>query len=249
MPGNISQFISNINQKGIAKTSHFDVDFSLPAILLPDTATPRLLKLRCESAELPGRQIGTTENRIYGPIYKTPYDSVYDEMSMTFVDTADMSIRVFFELWIDQVFNSETNSINYIDDVVSDIFVRQYDQAGTPDTLNSVLAFRLIRAFPTNVNQLTVSWADDSPHVLGVTFFYERYVIDDGALEAPAFSTEDSLPKPDYMIEYPEHPEFNDIQMNEMQRAKEEAAKNQRKDQGLFGNVVKDIANKVKGFF
>lgn len=247
MPGNISEFLSHINKSGIAKTSHFDVTFTLPKTLTPDTDTPRLLRLRCQIAELPGRQIGTTDNRIYGPIYKTPCDSLYDETSLVFVDTADMRIRYFFETWANLIYNSETNTINYIDNIVSNITVTQYDVDGTPETLNPVLSFTLFRAFPVNIDQMSVSWTDDAAHNVVVTFFYERYTLAKGP--TPVFSTIDSLPQPDYMIEYPESPEFNDIQMNEMQRAKEEAAKNQRKDLGLFGNVIVDITNKVKSSF
>lgn len=244
MPGNISEFLSNIRDKGIAKTSHFDVSFTLPKAISPDTDIPRLLKLRCEAAELPGRQIGTTDNRIYGPIYKTPYESLYSEMTMTFIDTSDMKIRYFFDTWIDRIYNPNTNAIKYIDDIVSDIVVTQYDLEGTPETLNPILKFSLFRSFPVNIDQMTVAWTDDAPHEVVVTFFYERYILEKGP--NPVFSTVESLPKPDYMVEYPEDVKFNDVQMNELQRAQEEANRTQRQDTGLFGNVIRDIANKVK---
>lgn len=176
MGGNISQFLADINKRGIAKTSHFDVDFGLP-IKLQGGTTPRLLKLRCESAELPGRQIATTDNKIYGPIYKLPYHTMYADMSLTFLETADLNIRQFFETWLISIFDAENNTLGWIDDVVSDITVTQYSLGGTADSLTPTLKFKLIRAFPTNVSQLVVSWADDSPHRLDVTMFYERYVI------------------------------------------------------------------------
>lgn len=279
MSGNISRFISDINKHGIAKTSHFDVDFNLPLALLPDTKTPRILKMRCESAELPGRQIGTTDNRIYGPIYKTPFDSIYAEMTMTFVDTADMAIRTFFETWVDQIFNSETNTISYIDDIVSDIFVTQYDVAGTPDTLNPVISFRLIRAFPVNINQLGVSWGDDAAHKLAVGFFYERYTIVEWGNQV--FSTVDSLKEiangpnqeglgksitNNAQIELERERAITiaaglnqeglgrqivantQVQL-EMQKAQTIANSSKRTDTGLLGQVVQDIATKVKNLF
>lgn len=248
MPGNISQFLADIEKRGIAKTSHFDVKFSLPPVLLPDTGTPPILTMRCESAELPGRQIGTTDNRIYGPIYKTPYDSIYSEMTMTFVDTSDMSIRWFFETWMDQIFDSETNNIQYVDNIVSEIRVTQYDIKGTPDSLNEILAFRLIRAFPINVNQLAVTWGDDAPQKLSVTFFYERYVVLQGA--NPSFSTIETIAS---IGNGPNQEGLGreiiaDAQVRAaLQNAQAEANKSARKDIGLFGDVIQSIANKVKG--
>lgn len=176
MGGNISQFLADINKRGIAKTSHFDVDFGLPTKLQGDSA-PRLLKMRCESAELPGRQIVTTDNKIYGPIYKLPYQTMYADMTMTFVDTADMDIRQFFETWMTFIYDPAENALGWVDDVVTDITVIQYSLGGNADTLDPILKFQLIRAFPTNINQLSVTWGDDAPHRLSVTFFYERYLM------------------------------------------------------------------------
>lgn len=179
MPGNISQFLADIKKQGVAKSSHFDVEFTLPVILGADSEITRTLKFRCESAELPGRQIVTTDNKIYGPIYKVPYQTLYSDMTMTFLDTADMSIRKFFEMWADSIYDASTNTIGYVNDIVADIFVTQYDVDGTPDSLNPSLKFKLIRAFPTNINQLGVTWGDDAFHRLSVTFFYERYTLID----------------------------------------------------------------------
>jgi hypothetical protein len=273
MPGNISQFLADIEKRGIAKTSHFDVNFSLPPILLPDTKTPEILTLRCESAELPGRQIVTTDNKIFGPIYKTPYQTMYADITMTFVDTADMHIRMFFEYWMNGIFDPERNNMEYLDSFMGNAKVTQYKLDGDEQGLNKTLQFNLINIFPTNINQLSTSWSDDSPHKLSVTFFYERYeIIEFGN---PVFSTVDSLPQPQYMIEYPENEEFNDIQMNEMEQAKSRASdymieypedqkfndiqmnemqkaqtlagNTYRTDTGVLGGVIQNIINKVRG--
>ena len=113
MPGDISKFLSHIRDTGIAKTSHFDVTFSMNASFAGDAGMPEILKLRCESAELPGRQIATTDNKIYGPIYKVPYQTIFAEMTMTFIDTANMDIRVFFEDWANAIFDPNLNEMNY----------------------------------------------------------------------------------------------------------------------------------------
>lgn len=251
MPGNISQFLAELKKSGIAKASHFDVDFTFPEILLPDTETPRTLKLRCDSAELPGRQIGTLDNRIYGPIYKTPHDSIYAEMTMSFIETADMSLRAFFELWMNQIFDSDTNTIRYIDTFVSDIVVTQYDLSGDQETLNPMMSFRLIRAYPIDVNQLSVAWNDDELHRLIITFFYERYEIQDGAT-APIFPTEKTL-EPLAASLYQEGLGraivANTQAQLAIQNARVLANSYKISNTGLFGSAIQDLSNKVKGFF
>ncbi len=180
MPGNISQFLSNINKQGIARSSHFDVQFSIP--LTEGGYIPQLLSMRCESAELPGRQIVTTDNKIYGPIYKTPYQTMYAEMTMVFVETSKMEIRGFFEDWMNTIYDPEFNQMNYLDNFICDATVTQYFVDGDEEGLNPSLQFKLKNVFPTNINQLSASWADDSPHKLSITFFYERYEILDQSI-------------------------------------------------------------------
>jgi len=234
--GGIDDFLSHIRERGTAKTSHFDVGISVPTLLLQDSSgkfqgnLPKALKFRCETAEIPGRQIATTDNKIFGPIYKVPYTTIYAEMTMTFIEVQDMLIRKFFEAWADIIYDSQVNMANYPDDFKLDIFVTQYDTTGFPGALNPVLKCKLIGAFPTNINQLTVNWADDSLHKLAVTFFYERYEIMEDEMEEPMFIpfTEDDLipyVTNDTMIELPEDEKLNDIQLNSGERASEEVAK------------------------
>jgi hypothetical protein len=272
MPGNISQFLADINKRGIAKSSHFDVKFWINVALV--SSIPDLTS-RCESAELPGRQIATTDNKIYGPIYKTPYQTIYAEMTMTFIDTADMSIRLFFEEWMNSIYNPKYNQMQYLDTFMADAEVTQYDLDGDTDSLNKTLQFKLLNIFPTNINQMSTSWGDDSPHKLSVTFFYERYEIQIDKTGNKK-TTIEMLPTPDYMVEYPEDEKNNDNQINSQEIARSimqqdmveypedekindeqinadayaqsQIRQNARPaDLGLFGNVIKDIANKVKG--
>jgi len=190
MSGNINEFLAQIEKHGIAKTSHFDVQFQISKLFERSGGIPQMLMFRCESAELPGRQIATSDNKIYGPIYKVPYQTIYAETTMTFVDTATLDIRIFFEDWLNRIFDPDTNQLQYLDDIIGQATVTQYDLRGSRDADGSVpaelvpvLQFQLINIFPTNVNQLTTAWSDDSPHKLAVTFFYERYLIT--ALEFP----------------------------------------------------------------
>ena len=176
MHGNISEFLSNVNKHGISKNSHFDVQF-MPPGGIGSMDIPEILNFRCEAAELPGRQIVTADSKIYGPIYKTPYGTMVSEMTMTFIDTNQMKIRLFFEDWMNIIFDPNMNQLEYLDTFVGQAQVTQYDTEGDGNTLKPILRFNLINIFPTNINQLATSWSDDSPHKLAVTFFYERYVM------------------------------------------------------------------------
>ena len=50
-------------------------------------AVSRYLALQCETAELPGKSLQTADVKIYGPTFKVPFQTQYNETTLTFVCT------------------------------------------------------------------------------------------------------------------------------------------------------------------
>jgi hypothetical protein len=179
MAGLFHEFIANLQAEGVAKTSHFQVTIpTIPGIL--STQFPnysRLLAFRCESAELPGRQLATQDTRIYGPVYKIPYQSLYQEVTLTFLETQDLFIRQFFEAWIDGVLESTTNLLNYFNTFVTDISITQFDvtRKTGEDSLHTIAKWSLLNAYPTNINQMPLAWSEDGFHRVTITLAYQYY--------------------------------------------------------------------------
>lgn len=179
MAGLFHEFLSNLRAEGVAKSSHFQVTIpSIPGILSTEFPNySRLLAFRCEAAELPGRQLATQDNRIYGPIYKIPYQSLYQEVTLTFLETQDLFIRQFFEAWVDGVLESTTNLLNYFNTFTTDIMVTQYDvsvRAGE-ESLIPVAKWSLLNAYPININQMPLAWSEDGFHRVSITLAYQYY--------------------------------------------------------------------------
>ena len=61
----------------------------------------RYLALQCETAELPGRTLMTQEAKVYGPSFKVPYQSQYNEITLTFLSTNEFWERKLFDRWIE----------------------------------------------------------------------------------------------------------------------------------------------------
>lgn len=206
MAGSISHFLSEFERRGASRASHFDVLIPIPQYMVRSKLPAQVLTFRCEAAEIPGRQLNSSDVKIYGPIYKTPFQSLYAETTLTFIETGDMDVRFFFEEWMNLIINSETNRITYPDEYISNMEVRQYDVvsdrpdpkgsggiAGGPDivkddagrvsrvyreiNLRKTLTTKFVSAFPTNINQMPTAWSDDSFHRLQVTFFYRYYTL------------------------------------------------------------------------
>lgn len=133
----------------------------------------RYLALQCEAAELPGRTLQTQEAKVYGPTFKVPYQTQYNEMTLTFLSTNDFWERKLFDRWIEAIHPSDTNNLRYAkgpDSYMTQIKVIQYD-----DFIKQIYAIELIDAFPIGVAAQTLNWSEDGFHRVSVQFAYQRY--------------------------------------------------------------------------
>ena len=131
------------------------------------------MSLRCESAVLPGRTLATSDLRIYGPSEKFPYQSTYEDVSLTFIVTGSMIEKTLFDNWLNQINPQNSWNFNFKEDYVTDITITQYDQSD-----NEIHIVNLIEAFPIAVNQLDLDWGSDAAyHKLTVTFAYTYWEV------------------------------------------------------------------------
>jgi hypothetical protein len=133
----------------------------------------RYLALQCESAELPGRTLMTQEAKVYGPSFKVPYQSQYNEITLTFLSTNEFWERKLFDRWIEAIHPSDTNNMRYAkgpQTYMTPIKIIQYD-----DFIKQIYAVELMDAFPIGISSQALSWSDDNFHRLQVQFAYQKY--------------------------------------------------------------------------
>jgi len=133
----------------------------------------RYLALQCETAELPGRTLQTQEVKIYGPSFKVPYQTQYNEITLTFLSTNDFWERKLFDRWIEAIHPSDTNNMRYAkgpQTYMTPIKIIQYDEF-----IKQIYAVELIDAYPIGVSAQQLSWSEDSFHRVSVQFAYQRY--------------------------------------------------------------------------
>jgi hypothetical protein len=169
MAGNINDFKSSFT-KDVARTNKFDVDVTIPLVMIPYVASARSLKYRCENAQLPGRTLATTEQKTYGPIEKHPYLNTYNDIDLTFIVDDDMQQKILFDAWLSYINPSYSNNMRYKSDYATILKINQYDVTG--DLSYSV---NLYDAFPISMNQMDLDWSGDGYHKLNVTFAYTRW--------------------------------------------------------------------------
>jgi hypothetical protein len=146
----------------------------------------RYLALQCESTELPGKTLQTADAKIYGPIFKVPYQTNYTETSFTFLCTNDFYERKLFEKWMECIMPTDTNNLRFPKGdksrYMTNIKIVQYD-----DFIKRIFAVELMDAYPIGISNQQLSWSEDGFHRVTAQFTYQKYrVIYDGGYDIGA---------------------------------------------------------------
>lgn len=180
-PSNLSMIdfdsISRYKSGGLAKSARF-VARIIPtgSFLMDMTGGDDVLQdliYLCESTEYPGRSFNNMDVRHYGPNHKVPYQSVYEDINMTFLCRAEAEERKLFDDWMTIINPLNNFDFNYKDEYTCQIQIFQFsdatDNGYSPDPRYS---FTLLEAYPILVNPQPVTWADEQFLRLGITFTY-----------------------------------------------------------------------------
>jgi len=141
-----------------------------------NSSLTRYLALQCETTELPGKTLQTAEMKVYGPIFKVPYQVQYNDASFTFLCTNDFFERKLFDRWMEAIMPTDTNNLRFPKDdanrtrYMTNIKVVQYDEF-----IKQIYAVELIDAFPIGVAAQPLNWAEEGFHRLTIQFAYQRY--------------------------------------------------------------------------
>jgi hypothetical protein len=169
MAGSITDFKASF-RTDLARPNRFDVNIPVPIGLLPYREIGRTLSMRCENAELPGRSISTTTMKIYGVEEKFPYQTTYNDTSLTFIVSDDMAEKKFFDAWLNWINPTINYNLKYKADYAVPLTVNQYD-------VKNQLSYSvtMLDTFPIAVNQMDLDWSSDGHHKLTVTFAYTSW--------------------------------------------------------------------------
>lgn len=131
-----------------------------------------------DSAEMPGRAFMSLDIRYYGPNFKIPFQSQYEDMTITFLCRTESFERQFFDDWMEIINPTNLWDFNYRDSYRSRIEIFQLATHGTDNTATapkSVYKWTVHDAYPVVINPQPVTWADDQFQRLTVSFTYTKW--------------------------------------------------------------------------
>jgi hypothetical protein len=166
----IDSFISSFTTD-IARPNRFDANIIVPSLLQNYSDVLRNLTIRCESTELPGRTFGTVDQKFgSNPTTKFPIHSSYNDLTMTFLVSGDMTEKTFFDVWMEYINPTTTFDFDYKQNFSATIVINQYDLQD-----NLTYAVNIFNAYPIAVNQMDLDWSNDGLHKLTVVFAYDYW--------------------------------------------------------------------------
>ena len=146
------------------------------------------LELLCSETALPGTSLFTHEqtNDFHGVTEKMAYRRSYDDtIDMTFYVDRDYKVIDFFDGWIDYISGQGNQNVykshvanfrfNYpdgSDGYRSDIFLTKFEK----EVRGENLSYTFIKAFPTAITSMPVSYGDSDILRCNVSFTYMRYI-------------------------------------------------------------------------
>ena len=107
---------------GFAQSNMFVVE--IPTFPF-DTISMNTINLLCKNAQLPGRQILTTERTVGVRPVKQAYGYLDNEdIALSFHVMNDFKIKTFFERWQSLAYDTATESLNYYNEYVRDVTIK-----------------------------------------------------------------------------------------------------------------------------
>jgi hypothetical protein len=178
MAFNINTFKSELNKTGIVKTSNFEVQIT-PPTAITNADLLKSMAMRAQSVSMPGRSISTVDYEIYGPVQKIASGSQFDDITINFILSESLTEKEFFENWQDLIVGKYRQSegkavydqmdLSFYNTYIGELIITRFDDLGKPKK-----KLKCIEVYPSNVGNISYTWADVNIATLDVTFAY-RY--------------------------------------------------------------------------
>jgi hypothetical protein len=151
------------------------------------------LNLLADEVTVPSRQLTTGEGKTFGSMYRYTTGTSFSEITISFLLTKDLSIRLWFERWMNY---TQTDSSNFVlphQDYVAQLRISKWEVGSNvviqqKNTEGKVIGQKRLRtctgnwivqnAFPFNISTMTFNNAETSLLKCDVSFYYDRYRFD-----------------------------------------------------------------------
>ena len=162
----LNSFISQIKKYGVPLSSKFEVE--LPP--MGEFSDLRDINLLCNSSTLPNQQIAITSQKIFGEQQFVGAGTDFGQLQLTFFVNTKFDAHKYFEGWMNMIFNKSERTLGFYRDYARPIYVHVLDKGG-----NRRYSTAYSYCFPISINSTPVSYDNNHPISLTVTFAYKTW--------------------------------------------------------------------------
>ena len=170
----LENFRAEVLNRGLAKANRFEV-IIVPPKCVASAGDVRVVSMMAENCQLPTTRIITAQQRIFGPPTNHPQSAEYggDNMTIQFYLDREMTVKRFFDVWVDGVVDRTRNTVYYQDNYLSQgMTISQLDEQD-----RAMYGVKFIDLFPIAVNPVQLDHNQaNAVSRLTVTFAYRRWV-------------------------------------------------------------------------
>ena len=164
----ITDFKANMS-KGFARPNLFKVEISKVI-----ASKQQLYQMSCFQAQIPGHNIATTDKDI--GFRSIAYQKIFSDVILGFYVDADLAQLAFWQEWIDQIVNKNTNQHAYYDTYAKNntIKITQENRAG-----QKVATWTLHDAYPKQIDPIQLDYGtNDAIMTCNATITYRHFTVE-----------------------------------------------------------------------
>jgi len=164
----INEFISLVKSRGLARSNRFAINIPFP---YADNDQQNIVRLFCDAVQLPGMQVETAPQRIWGEIRNMPYDRSFDMVNFSFYLDTNMEAKRLFDQWLSLIQNPQTRTLNYYKNYIQTVTIDVLDV----ESETTIYQVTLHEAYPRVVTPIQMDASSKDVMKLNVTMAFKHY--------------------------------------------------------------------------
>ena len=156
----VSNFMARVDALGgPVKKNRFSVEVTPPASLVQSIGVGSVDFL-AKAVSFPAKTLAGTEFRYAGKYsIKVPYETTYEAVAITLLNTGQYSPRKFWNDWFNHIQNNNSKNMQYYDNFVGTVTISHYlDDEENIDPTKAAYSVTLHKAWPITRNAIEMSW-------------------------------------------------------------------------------------------
>ncbi len=171
----IGQFMSKVeNLGGIARKNRFSVEITPPRGLLQD-GTAATINFLAKTVSFPARTMGDTTYRSGGQFaLSVPYETVFEPVSLTMLNTNNHAPRIFWTKWLEYIQNMNSYNMQYYKKFIGSIKISHYNETHEKAAREDYSVI-LHEAWPKGIGAIEVGWENQELEDFEIDIQYSRW--------------------------------------------------------------------------